>query len=114
MPGYVAAALHKFQHPTLPQAQNAPYPWTEPVYGAKQQIAPPAGTSAALPPKGNTQIMQITGTFFYYAWAVDPTMHTSLSTIALQQAKATEETAAKIIHLLDYAATHPACEMILK
>ena len=48
-------------------------------------------------------------------------MHVSLSTIALQEAKATDETAAKILQLLDYAAAHPdatiryqASDMILK
>ena len=121
MPGYIAAALHKFQHPTPPRAQHAPHKWTEPVYGATQQLTPPADTSAALQPAAINRIMQITGTLLYYARAVDPTMHVALGTIASQQAKATEETAKKIVHLLDYAATHPnatiryrASDMILK
>jgi len=52
-------------------------------------------------------MMQITGTLLYYARAIDPTMHVALSTITSQQAKVTGETATKIRHLLDYAATHP-------
>ena len=101
MPGYVAAALHKFQPPTPPHAQHAPHKWREPIYGATQQLTPPADTSAALPQE-EIRIMQITGTLLYYARTIDPTMQVALDTIASQQAKATEETAAKILHLLDY------------
>ena len=115
MPGYVAAAL----------ASQIPAPdstRTEPIYGAKQQLTPPANTSAALPPDGVKRILQITGTFLYYnARAVDPTMHVALDTIASQQSKAIEATAEKIIYLPDYATTHPdaiirfrASDMILK
>ena len=101
MPGYIAAALHKFQHPTPTRAQHAPRKWTEPIYGATQQLTPSADTSAALPPTEVIRIMQITETLLYYARAIDSTMHVALGTIASQQAKATEEIAAKIIHLLD-------------
>ena len=65
--------------------------------------------------------MQITRTLLCYARAVDLTMYVALGTIASQQAKATEVTAGKLLHLLDYAATHPdatiryrANDMILK
>ena len=121
MPGYVAAALHKFQHPTPTRPQHAPHKWTEPSYGAKVQLTPPTDTSEALSPAEQLRIQQITGTFLYYARAVDPTMHVALGTIASQQSKATEATLAKIVHFLDYAATHPdaviryrASDMILK
>jgi hypothetical protein len=36
-PGYVAAALHKFQHPAPKRAQDAPHQWTGPNYGTGQQ-----------------------------------------------------------------------------
>ena len=107
MLGYVAAALHNFQHPTPHQAQHAPHKWTEPSYGAKQQLTPPTNTSTALPPKGVKRIIQITGSLLYYARAVDPTIHVAIGAIASQQAKAIEETAARIVHLLNYTATHP-------
>ena len=47
------------------------------------------------------------GTLLYYARAVDSTMLVALNAISASQSKATETTAAAIVHLLDYAATHP-------
>jgi hypothetical protein len=39
IPGYIAAALHKFQHKPPAQPQHAPHKWNQPTYGAKQQFA---------------------------------------------------------------------------
>jgi endonuclease I len=38
IPGYIKAALHKFQHPTPTLPENAPQTWNPPVYGAKNTI----------------------------------------------------------------------------
>jgi len=38
MPGYVAAALHQFQHNTPRQPSHAPSQWSQPNYGAKVQL----------------------------------------------------------------------------
>ena len=32
MPGYIQAALHKYQHPTPTRAQHAPHTWSKPNY----------------------------------------------------------------------------------
>jgi hypothetical protein len=121
MPGYVASALHKFQHPAPKRAQHAPHQWTKPNYGTRQQLTAPEDQTALLSSAGITIVQQITGTLLYYARAVDPMMLVALGTIAAQQANGTEATAAAIVHLLDYAATHPdaiiryrASDMILK
>jgi hypothetical protein len=122
MPGYVAATLHKFQHPQPAKAQHAPHTWTEPNYGAKQQMTAPEDNTAPLNSTGIQRVQHITGTLLYYARAVDPTMLVALGTIAAQQAHGTQATAEAITHLLDYAATHPdaiirytrARDMILK
>jgi hypothetical protein len=37
MPGYIKAALHKFQHPPPTRPENSPHTWSLPVYGAKTQ-----------------------------------------------------------------------------
>ena len=42
----------------------------------------------------------------YYARAADNTILTALSTIASQQMEATKDTMKRVIHLLDYLATH--------
>ena len=46
-------------------------------------------------------------TLLYYFIAVDPTMFTTLGSIAAQQSKVTEKTYADTLWLLNYAATHP-------
>ena len=65
-------------------------------------------------------IMQVTGTFLFYARAVDSTMLTALSALATEQANPTEETMKRCKQFLDYAAsqedailTYRASDMIL-
>jgi hypothetical protein len=107
MPGYVEAALHKFQHPSPTKAKDAPREWTKPIYGATVQYAPEHGTTATLPQHEITKIQQIIGTLLHYAITVDPTMVVALGTIAVNQSKATATTAHTVVKLLNYAATHP-------
>jgi hypothetical protein len=107
MPNYVAAALHKFQHPATTKPKDAPHAWIQPNYGAKQQYAAAPDISERLPPTEITRIQQILGTFLYYAIAVDSTMLVTLGTlVASTQANATVTTAEAIVQLLNYAATH--------
>jgi hypothetical protein len=35
MPGYIKAALHKYQHPVPARPEHAPHTWNPPLYGAK-------------------------------------------------------------------------------
>ena len=58
-------------------------------------------------PKEKKFIQEVTGTFLYYARAVDTTMLPSLGYIATQQASPTKNTMKKVKHFLDYAASHP-------
>jgi hypothetical protein len=37
MPGYIKAALHKYQHAAPTRPEHAPHTWNPPVYGAKTQ-----------------------------------------------------------------------------
>jgi hypothetical protein len=120
MPGYVEAALHKFQHLHPTEPEYAPHAWSKPTYGAAIQYATPDASTTKLPPSKRTRIQQIIGTLFYYGLAVDPTMLVSLGTIAATQSSATVLTAQAVIQLLNYAATNPdaiirysASEMIL-
>ena len=52
-------------------------------------------------------VQQVTGTFLYYARAVDPTILVSLSVISSSQSSPAEETMEKVKYFLDYAASHP-------
>jgi hypothetical protein len=107
MPGYVTAALHKFQHPKPTKPEDSPHAWNEPTYGAKVQYAPEIDNGTNLPPQQVTRIQQIIGTLLYYSLAVDPTMLVALGTIAATQSNATAKTATTVVQLLNYAATHP-------
>ena len=64
-------------------------------------------TSEPLSKEQTKFIQQVTGTFLYYARAVDHTMLVALSAIAADQASPTENTLEKTLYFLDYAATHP-------
>jgi endonuclease I len=62
MPGYIKAALNKFQHPDPTSPENAPHTWNPPVYGSKTQFIEAQEDDHLLPPKGVTKIQQSTGT----------------------------------------------------
>jgi hypothetical protein len=107
MPGYIQKALNRFNHLAPPRPQNAPYPWTVPDFGARIQYAEPEDQSVKLDKAGIKRIMEAVGTFYFLARAVDNTMLVALSSLASQQTKGTAQTMDKLVHLLDYAATHP-------
>jgi hypothetical protein len=70
MPGYVEAALHKFQHPAPTRPEDSPHAWNQPTYGAKIQYAEALDTSPRLSAEETTRIQQVIGTFLYYGIAV--------------------------------------------
>ena len=107
MPGYIAATLHRFQHPTPTKPQHSPHAWTAPTYGAATQWAIDADDSPKLPPIDLKKLQQILGTLLYYARAIDSTMLVAISTLASVQAQGTQATMDAAIHLLNYCATHP-------
>ena len=105
MPGYIHKALHRFQHAAPKRQQHAPSAWSAPVYGASQQFTAPEDASDPLNDTEIKHVQAVTGTLLYYARAVDNTMLLALNSIA--SAKTTQKTARAVIHLLNYAATHP-------
>ena len=120
MPKYVSKAMKRFNLSPPQTAQSSPYPHTRPNYGAKVQYSPNADTSPPLDKQDAKFIQAVTGTFLYYARAVDPTLLTSLSAIAATQSKPTEKTMEHDRQFLDYVAsqedaviTYRASDMIL-
>jgi hypothetical protein len=106
MPGYVTAALHKYQYKTPKQHCNAPSQWTAPQYSSKVQMTKVDDT----PPMNAEQthwLQQVVGTFSFYARAVDPTMLHALNVLAASQKRGTQATVEALVHFLNYAATHP-------
>jgi hypothetical protein len=90
MPGYVSNVLSKFQHDAPKHQQHTPSRYVTPVYGSNTQYA----TKDETPPLTAKQcltIQKVTGSVFYYARAVDPTVLMPLNDIATEQTKATEK-----------------------
>jgi hypothetical protein len=121
MPGYIKAALHKYQHAAPAHPEHAPHRWNPPIYGAKTQFVNDETSSPTLSDKDVNKLQQLTGTLLYYARAVDPTLTMPINVLASEQSKATEVTADKVIKLLNYCNMHPetkiryhASDMILR
>jgi hypothetical protein len=107
MPGYIKAALHKYQHPAPARPEPSPHPWNPPIYGAKTQFVSDTKPSPALSDKDINKLQQLTGTLLYYARAFDPTLIMPINVLASEQSNDTEVTADKVIKLLNYCNTHP-------
>jgi hypothetical protein len=106
MHGYVSNVLDKFQHDSPKHQQHTPSRYVTPVYGAKTQYA----TKDETPPLTAQQcltIQKVTGSVFYYARAIDPTVLMPLNDIATELTKATEKTQDATNQMLNYLATHP-------
>ena len=114
MPGYVQKALKRFKHPKPSKPQNQPYPHVPIKYGAKVQYAEPTDSSPPLDKDDKKFIQEVTGTFLYYARAIDSTMLTALSALASKQASPTQKTMEKCKQFLDYAASQPEAVVTYK
>jgi hypothetical protein len=70
--------------------------------GAEAQAVFPPNDTPKLDKKGIKQVQQIIGSILYYARAVNMMVLMALSTIAVDQTKATEQTMERCTQLLDY------------
>ena len=95
MPGYREEALVGFRH-ELPKVMDQPHKHTVPVYGSTVQYAKPDNTTTPLDKAIKLFVQQVTGTFLYYARAVNGTMLMALSSIATAQSASTEATMVKM------------------
>jgi hypothetical protein len=93
MPGYIKAALHKYQRPAPVRQEHAPHTWNPPIYGAKMQFADDKTSSPVLSDKYINKLQQLTGTLFFYARVVDPTLIMPCNVLASEQSNAIEVTA---------------------
>ena len=106
MPEYVKNGLVRFAH-KLRKLTHRPHKHTLTVYGRTIQHAKEEDRSPLLDKERKKNVQQVTGTFLYYARAVDPTMLVVLSAIASCHSAPTENTMEKTLFFLDYAAPHP-------
>ncbi|MCP4744855.1 MAG: hypothetical protein GY874_01760, partial [Desulfobacteraceae bacterium] len=98
--------ITRFQH-ICKKWTDQPHQHVLPAYGAKIQYAKRADTSPKVDEATKKYIQQVTGTFLYYARAVDATMLVALSAITAEQSKPTGDTLKKTKKFLDYVALHP-------
>jgi hypothetical protein len=107
MPGYIKAALHKYQYAAPARPEHAPHTWNPPIYRTKTQYVEDKTTSPALSVKDVNRLQQPTGTLLCYARAVDPTLIMPINVLASEQSKAIALTAEKVIKLINCCNTHP-------
>ena len=105
MPVYVRAALHAFQHRTPKKPQDSPYPWTQPIYGEKNQMLSLKAPAEELDGNNKKIFQKIVGKFLYYSRAIYPTMLKAPNSMAAVQTNPTIETAKQITQFLNYIAT---------
>ena len=112
MPGYVKEALLQFQHEKTKDTY-APSPYTEPIYGRKQQMAPII-EAPIFTKKEEKLLQQICGKFLYYARAIDNTMMHALNDLASQITTGTMKTKEAVACFLNYCATYPDTEIMYR
>ena len=106
MPGYIKKKLQEYQHTLARRVQNCPYSPDPKRFGVDAQAPIELDATAELDAKGIKRIQQIVGSILYYAHAVDMTVLMALSSIAVEQTKATEKTLGRCLQLLDYLASN--------
>jgi hypothetical protein len=89
MPNYIKKKLQEYNH-VLPKCpQYCPYLPKPQKIGSKAQAPLPPNNTPHLDAKGIKRVQQIVGSIFYYARAINMTILMSLSSIAVEQTKAT-------------------------
>ena len=106
MISYVRYALKRFHHTYPQKPQDQTYPHVKPMYGSKAQYATNKNDPPMLSPANKKFIQDVTGTFLYYAGAIDSIILPALGYIATKKEAPTENTTQKVKKILDYAATH--------
>ncbi len=106
MPRYIKKKLQEYKHLLPGRIQNCPYSPEPTQFGLDAQAPLVPDKTALLNMRGIKRIQQIIGSILYYARTVDMTILMALSSIAVEQIKATEKTMGRCIQLLDYLASN--------
>ena len=106
MPGYIESLLARLHHKPPKKPVDAPNQWRKPTYGRTQQLSVPQDSSPRLTPAAAVLLQSTVGSLLFYSRAVDPSMLPGLNEISTQQSDPTINTQKKVLHLLDYVATH--------
>ncbi len=106
MPGYIKKKLQEYNHVLPGRMQACPYSPEPKKFGADAQTPLVVDSSPLLNEKGLKRVQKIVGSILYYLRAVDMTVLMALSTIAVEQTKATAKTMGRCIQLLNYLASN--------
>jgi hypothetical protein len=92
MPGYIKKKLQEYGHIIPRKFQGCPYSPEPKKIGQKFKHLSPRITRQILTKRGIKRVQKIVGSILYYTQTVDMTVFMVLSTIAVDQTKATERT----------------------
>jgi hypothetical protein len=104
MLGYIKKKLQKYRHIMPRKIQGCPYAPEPKKIGTEAQASFPQDNTPKLDKKGINRVQTIVGSILYYAQTVNMTVLMALSTIAVDQMKATKRTMERCTQLLDYLA----------
>jgi hypothetical protein len=91
MPGYIKMKLQEYKHIMPKKLQTCPYSPEPKKFGMEAQAPLPHDSTPKLDAKGIKRVQKIMGSILYYARAVDMTVLMALSSIVVEQTKATEK-----------------------
>ncbi len=106
IPGYIKIKLQEYKHIMPKTLQNCPYLPEPKKLGTEAQAPLPNDSTPKHDKNGIKRVQKIVGSILYYARAVDMMVLIALSSIVVEQAKATEKTMARCTQLLDYLSGH--------
>jgi hypothetical protein len=98
--------LQEYKHIAPKKLQTCLYLPEPKKFGMEAQTPLPPNSTPKLDTKGIKRVQKIVGRILYYARAVNMTVLMALSSITIEQTKATEKTMARCTQLLDYLSGH--------
>ena len=106
MKDYVLKTLDELNH-TNRKDQHTPHIWNIPIYGKNRQFATEVDSSPILGKSAIKYAQRVTGSFLFYAHAIENTILPVINEIALQQTKPIETTIKMVTMLFNYLHTYP-------
>jgi hypothetical protein len=102
MLGYIKKKLQKYGHVVPNRIQSCPYAPEPKQFGTTTQAPAPPNDTPKLNNAGIKWVKKIVGSILYFARTMDMTVLMALSSIAMEQTKATDPKLERCVQLLDY------------
>ncbi len=104
--------LQEYEHIMPKKLQTCPYLPEPKKFDTEAQAPLPHNSTPKLDAKGIKRVQKIVGSILYYARAVDMTVLMALSSIAVEQTKATEKSLAQCTQLMDHLSGHADAKVL--